>query len=89
MRMWLKPEEYKPLGEVLAAARERAGLSQQELADKLTKPQSFISSYERGGRRVDVLELHLIAEALGASPIELFKSISHRFTVRRRIAKRG
>jgi transcriptional regulator with XRE-family HTH domain len=44
-------------------------------ADKLGKPQSFISEYERGQRRVDVVELLVIARALGIEPLDLFTEI--------------
>lgn len=50
--------------EVLVAAREKAGLTQQELADRLGKPQSFISKYEGGTRRIEVIEFIEISEAL-------------------------
>ena len=61
--MWVQPKEYKLVGAALAAARERAGLTQQQLARLLRKPQSFVSNYERGQRRIDVLELLRIVEA--------------------------
>ncbi|GFE78257.1 hypothetical protein GCM10011487_02570 [Steroidobacter agaridevorans] len=50
--------------ELLLAAREKAGLTQQQLADRLGKPQSFISKYEGGERRIDVIEFIAIADAL-------------------------
>ena len=34
--------------------RERAGLTQEQLAKRLRKPRSFISNYERGQRRINV-----------------------------------
>ncbi len=49
---------------MLVAAREKAGLTQQQLADRLGKPQSFISKYEGGERRIDVIEFIAIADAL-------------------------
>ena len=36
----------------------------QQLADRLGKPQSFISKYEGGERRIDVIEFVAISEAL-------------------------
>ena len=42
----------------------------------LSKPQSFVSEYERGQRRVDVVELLMIARALGADPLDLFTEIT-------------
>ena len=73
--MWIKPKDHKIVGEGLADARERAGLTQQQLAKKLGKPQSFISSYERGQRRVDVLEFVRIAQAIRVDPAKAFAKI--------------
>ena len=50
--------------ELLVAAREKAGLTQQQLADRLGKPQSFISKYEGGERRIEIIEFIEISEAL-------------------------
>jgi hypothetical protein len=70
--LWIEPEHYKIVGACLAAARRNANITQQELAARLGKPQSFISEYERGARRVDVVELLVIARELGADPLDLF-----------------
>jgi ribosome-binding protein aMBF1 (putative translation factor) len=51
--------------DLLVEQRERAGLSQAALAQKLGRYQSVVSSIESGGRRVDVIELLDIAEAIG------------------------
>ena len=42
--------------DLMRQARNKAGLTQQELAKRLRKPQSFIAKYEGGERRLDVLE---------------------------------
>lgn len=60
----LRSPAHVRLLELLVAARHKAGLTQQELADRLRKPQSFISKYEGGERRIDVIEFIAIAEAL-------------------------
>lgn len=73
--VWVQQKEYGEVGAVLANARERAGLTQQQLAKRLRKPQSFISNYERGQRRIDVLELLRIIEALDDNPVEIFRKI--------------
>jgi transcriptional regulator with XRE-family HTH domain len=59
------------LQEVLRQARLDAELSQVELAKKLRRPQSFVSKYERGERRLDLVELREICQALGISLIKL------------------
>jgi transcriptional regulator with XRE-family HTH domain len=73
--VWVHPKEYRHVGAALAAARDRAGLTQMELAKLLRKPQSFVSNYERGNRRIDVLELLRIVEALKADPRKVFMDI--------------
>jgi transcriptional regulator with XRE-family HTH domain len=50
-------------------------VTQQELAARLDKPQSFVSEYERGQRRADVVELLVISRALGVDSLELFVEI--------------
>jgi transcriptional regulator with XRE-family HTH domain len=47
------------------AARQKAGLSQAQLASRLGKPQSFVSKAEACERRVDVLETLTLCQALG------------------------
>lgn len=73
--MWVQPSEHKVVGACLAAARRDAKLTQQELAQRLDKPQSFVSDYERGQRRLDILELLRVAEAIEADPQRLFERI--------------
>lgn len=73
--MWVRPNDQKIVGECLARARHGAGFTQQQLARKLSKPQSFVSAYERGQRRIDVLELIIIAQALGVDPTRIFRGI--------------
>lgn len=50
---------------LLVEQRERAGLTQAQLAARLGRYQSVVSSMESGGRRVDVVELLEIAEVIG------------------------
>lgn len=52
---------------LLRTARLEAKLTQTELARRLGKPQNFVSLYERGVRRLDVLELREVCKALGIS----------------------
>lgn len=54
-------KDYKEIINRLKAARIEIGLAQQEVADKLGKPQSFISKIESGERRLDVAEIKKIA----------------------------
>ena len=54
--------EYKNVIKRLQEARKEAGFMQSEVAEKLKKPQSYISKIERGERRVDVAELSILAK---------------------------
>lgn len=73
--MWVQQKEYREVGAVLAGARERARLTQQQVAKLLRKPQSFVSNYERGQRRIDILELLRVVDVLGGNPVEIFREI--------------
>ena len=50
---------------LLRSVRKEADLRQKDVAEILDRPQSFVSKYESGERRLDVLELHDVCEALG------------------------
>jgi hypothetical protein len=51
------PAEQKKLQTLLRQVRLEAGLAQEEVAARLERPQSFVSKYETGERRLDVLDL--------------------------------
>jgi len=54
-------KDYKEIIERLKKARIEADLSQQAVASKLGKPQSYISKIESGERRLDVAEMKKFA----------------------------
>ena len=58
------------LQKLLRDLREAVGLKQQEVADQIDEPQSFVSKYESGERRLDILELREICRALGLTLTE-------------------
>jgi transcriptional regulator with XRE-family HTH domain len=55
-------DDYKKLVERLKQARLNAGLSQQAVAGKLDKPQSYVSKIESGERRLDIIETKALAK---------------------------
>lgn len=67
--------EQQLLRELLVAARDKAGMTQQKLAKRLGKPQSFVAKYEGGERRLDVIEFVTIVRAIGADPVRILKSL--------------
>lgn len=67
--------EQKVFLDLLVKARKNAGLTQQEVASRLKKSQSFVARYEGGERRIDVVEFLEVARALDADPVRLLKSL--------------
>lgn len=55
------------LRSLLKKVRLDAGLRQVDLAHKIGEPQSFVSKYESGERKLDFIELHNICQAIGIS----------------------
>ena len=68
-------EEYEQLLTRLIQARKGAALTQQELAQRLGRIQSFVSKYERGERRLDVIEFIHVAHAIGVNAADLVATI--------------
>jgi transcriptional regulator with XRE-family HTH domain len=52
---------------LLKEMRQKRGVTQVELAEKLGVPQSFVSKYESGERQLDILELRQICQFIGIS----------------------
>lgn len=52
-----------------------AGMRQSDLAKKLGEPQSFVSRYESGERRLDVLELRKICTILEVTLADFIKQL--------------
>jgi transcriptional regulator with XRE-family HTH domain len=64
---------HKKFREMLVRVRKTAGLTQAELSELLDRPQSFVSKYERGERRLDVIEFGEVARALNVDPVVLIE----------------
>lgn len=69
---------YAALRALLIAERERAGLTQVDVAGRMGKPQSYVSKYERGERRLDVVEFLDVSKALGADPMATVRKLLER-----------
>lgn len=72
MRKTLRSAEHTRFLGLLIEARDQAGLTQQQLAKKLSQHQSFVAKYENGERRIDIIEFATIVRAMGADPVGLF-----------------
>lgn len=75
MRRSIHSTPYVLLRESLAAARSKASLTQEQLADRLGRPQSYVAKYETGDRRLDVVELLEISESLDLDAAQLLRDI--------------
>lgn len=56
--------EHVVLVGLLRELRKEVGLTQVEVATRLERPQSFVAKYESGQRRLDLVELRAVAQAL-------------------------
>nr|WP_248114402.1 helix-turn-helix transcriptional regulator [Bradyrhizobium sp. 2S1]MCK7670315.1 helix-turn-helix transcriptional regulator [Bradyrhizobium sp. 2S1] len=55
--------------------RRAAGLTQTIVAERLGKPRSYVAKYEGGDRRLDILELLDVADAIGFDPCKLIRAL--------------
>ena len=68
-------KNYTRFLELLITARKDADVTQDEVARRLNRPQSFVSKYENGERRVDIIEFIEIAKAIGFDPVAFIRKI--------------
>jgi transcriptional regulator with XRE-family HTH domain len=68
----LHTPEYAALIRSLIEMRKQTGMTQQEVAKRLGKPQSYVAKVEGGERRLDLVEFVMLAKALGENPTALF-----------------
>ncbi|MDR7091761.1 helix-turn-helix domain-containing protein [Cellvibrio fibrivorans] len=61
-------EKREALTALLKSLRNEAGLTQTEMANLLGKPQSYVSKYESGERRLDFVEVLEVCESLRVTP---------------------
>jgi transcriptional regulator with XRE-family HTH domain len=75
LRKTLRTRGHRALIGILVEARERAGLTQRDLAARLKRPHSFVGRIEAGERRIDVIEFIEIARVMDVDPRELFAQV--------------
>lgn len=61
----LHRQHYQIFRSLIVDARLASGLTQVQIADRLGKPQSYVSKYERGERRLDFTEFVELADIIG------------------------
>jgi transcriptional regulator with XRE-family HTH domain len=77
-RLTANRKEQKVLLALLREIREQAGIRQVDVASALDKPQAFVSYYESGARRLDLLELRRICKILGVSLPDFVRKLERR-----------
>jgi len=75
MKRSIKISQSKKLQELLRRIRLDKGIRQIELAELLGVPQSFVSKYEAGDRRLDILELREVCQATGVTLQEFIRKL--------------
>jgi len=78
MRPSIYSERHQRLRTLLREARLEKGLKQADLAAKLGVPQSYISKYESGERRLDVIEFIDLCEVLGVDESNIINAVRSR-----------
>ena len=71
-------DEATIVRDLLRTSRERAGLTQLDLAKALNVPQGYVSKYETGERRLDFTETSAVCVALGISIVDFAKEFARR-----------
>ena len=69
---------YRQLLRALIEARQTRGLTQAQLGKRLGQDQTFVSKFERGVRRLDVIEFLDVTEALGVDPLDLLRTLKRK-----------
>lgn len=71
MKKSIRTPNQVHLQELLKTIRHESSLTQSDVAKRLDKPQSFVSKYESGERRLDLPELRDVCLALRITLVEL------------------
>jgi transcriptional regulator with XRE-family HTH domain len=77
----LRSPTARAVATVLAEARKSKGLTQRDLAQRVSRPHSVIGMIESKQRQVTVPEFITLAEAIGKDPIELLRTVIRRRNV--------
>lgn len=64
----LHDPRYQSIATLLKKLRNDRQMLQQDVADRLKRPQAFVSKYESGTRRLDLVELLEVLRALEIEP---------------------
>ena len=83
MEKTIYTREYAVVLRLLRQARQRARLTQVDLAKRLRITQSLFSKMERGTRRLDIVEMRNILRVLGVSLVDFAESLEQELAKRK------
>lgn len=72
-----RTQDQRKLQTLLKDVRVQSGLTQVQMASALGRPQSYVSKYESGERKLDLLELRDICESAGIGLSEFARRFEH------------
>lgn len=75
MPKFIYTQRHQKLLSLLKGARKSKSLTQAQVAERIGRPQSFVAKYERGERRLDLLEFLEIAHAIEFDPHEFLDDL--------------
>lgn len=78
VRSSIYTSKYSRFRQLLIDYRSSKNITQAELAKLLKKPQSFISKYERGERRLDFVEFLEVAHALDIDIVSFISKLNNK-----------
>ena len=73
MKKSVSTAHYRLLCKLLRDKRQAAGLTQIDLAKRLKETQSYVSKVERGDRRLDLIELKQVCQAIRIPLVEFVR----------------
>lgn len=80
MQKSINSQTYAIFLDHLRETREKAGITQEELAERLGETQSFVSKCERGERRIDIAELREFCIAIDTTLEKFIKLYEKRLS---------
>lgn len=81
MKLSRSEQDNKALQELLRDFRVEANMRQEDVAERLNIPQSFVSKYESGERRLDVLEVRSLCAVFGVTFLEFVSRLEAKITM--------
>ena len=75
MRNEIYSVEHRKLREILKRERVAAGLRQSDVAIKTNRSQAYISKFEQGDLRLDIVDFVRFCEIIGCDPHEVLEEV--------------